>query len=113
MSEDEAQMWKQSGYPHEARDVIEAQDVMMAHIREKLRTLDPATLTAEQAQGVIRWLTRQTDEPDFRKGIPLVYEHMKELAVLLNDQELLRRILWSMDAFQQWLQRLHDEQMPQ
>jgi hypothetical protein len=113
MSEDEAQAWELSGYPHEARDVIEAMNVMMGYIGEKLRTLDPATLTAEQAQGIQRWQTQQTDEPDFRKGIPLVYEHMTDLAVLLDDQELLRRVTWSMDAFYQWLQRLHDRQMPQ
>jgi hypothetical protein len=86
---------------------------MIGYIGEKLWTLDPMTLTAEQAQGILRWLTQRTDEPDFRKGIPLVYEHMKDLAVLLDDQELLRRVVWSMDAFQQWLQRLHDGQMSQ
>jgi hypothetical protein len=108
MSEVEVPAWMPSAYPNEARDIIEAHDAIVRDIDEKIKTLSP-----EEVQRVRRWAELPTDARDFRTGIPLMLERMKDLAMLLEDQELMRRVLWSIDAFQYWLQRLHSRQISQ
>ncbi len=86
---------------------------MQHYIEEKLAALNPETMTADERQRLWQWLQAGQAEPidsDFRTGITRAFDSFREFAALTNDEALLRRVGWTMDAFEQWLRRVHDQQ---
>jgi hypothetical protein len=94
-------------WPHEARDAIDAVEALRRYAHEKLEGLDLDRLPPKHARAVHRYLEAPPLPKDFRTGILIAYERLEQLAVGLEDVEFLRRVLWSMDGFYQWLQRLY------
>jgi hypothetical protein len=110
MTDDWLDLWQRSGYSPHVRDLMVAHVAMrgaLKDVNERLLALDPATMTAEERARVQYWLAQaqRPIDPDFRRGIPQLFEYYKAVALLLHDEALLQRLVFAIDAFGQWLQR--------
>jgi hypothetical protein len=111
MSGDETRAWKQ--------DVDEATDALLRCVEEKFGTLNPVTKRGEDVERLSQVVARVKavrDTPDVRPDSLAVVESMRdiiEFAALTRDLGLLQRLVWVVNAYRQWQERVYEREASQ
>jgi hypothetical protein len=104
MTEAPQDAWRRSAYPYEVWDASEAQAILSQYIAERMEPQPP-----EEVQRFWRRMEELREYcHDFHVGIPLAFDRLQNLAIRTSEPELMQRVGWTMDAFWQWLQRVHN-----